>query len=327
MNLFHTDYEMRMVLNINTLIAAYRFAQELNKTSYGKNLYEAFWSFKKNFSERTWSIYRDVIDTCKFSHYYSFGIAYKKIEDSQSENSSAYFKDVFMELKNCNDLHIFIENCDNIARDLEQSYLELTKNLPIMNQEGITHSFELYRAWLDLFYNIHNTKVFYYLHSKIGKERLKDKSIQEYFKQRDVYPFSSRNRRLIRRLGRSNRDQRDMWFLEFFESTRRNVAQLIFETHFGLQLEINKEETLKYRENEVDIMRTYKIKINGLWGLSRGDFLILSEDGELQDIGIVQRKSVINILEEENALSILTGLFYPRTDQELFFYDLIKKVD
>lgn len=316
-----------MVFNINTLTAAYQFAQELNKTSYGKGLYKEYCNLKEALSERAWSTYRDIIHTCKFSHYFSFGIAYKIIEDSQSESNSAFFNDVYIELKNCNDLHSFIESCDKLAQNLEWSYLELTKNLPKMSHECIPYSFALYRAWLDLFYNIHNTKIFYYLHSKIGKERLKDNSIQNYFEQREVYPFSSRNRRLIKRLGRSERDQHDMWFLEFFESTRRNVAQLIFETHFGLQLELNKEETLQFRENEIDKMRTYKIKINGVWGLSSGDFLILREGGELQDIGIVKHTNVINIFEGESTLSIITGLLYPRTDQELFFHDLIKEDD
>lgn len=327
MNLFHIDYETRMVFNINALIAAYEFAKELKKTSCGKDLYKGFYELKENLSERAWSFYRDVIYTCKFNHYFSFGIAYKKIEDSQTSNSSAYFKEVFVELRDCNELHSFIKLSDKLAEELEQSFIEMTKNLPIMGDKGIPRSFELFRSWLDLFYNLHNTKIFYYLHSKIGKGRLKDKLIQEYLEQREVYPFSSQNRRLIRRLGRSERDQRDMWFLEFFESTRRNMFQLIFETHFGFQLEINKEETFQFRVNELGKMRTYKIKINGLWGLSRGDFVILYEGSKLQDIGIVQRKNVTNLLDGEKAISIITGLLYPRIDQELFFYELMKEVD
>lgn len=317
MNLFHIDYEMRMVFNINTLIAAYQFAKELKKTSCGKDVHKGFYGLKESLSERAWSIYRDVIYTCKFNHYFSFGIAYKKIKHSQSEENT-YLRDVYIELRDCSELHSFINLSDKLARDLEQSYAELSRNLPIMENGGVPNSFQLYRAWLDLFYNLHSTKFFYYLHSKIGKERLRDKSIQEYLDQREVYPFSSRNRRLIRRL-ESERDQRDMWFLEFFEGTRRSVFQLIFETHFGFHLEINKEEAIQVRDNEYSKIRTFKIKINSLWGLSRGDFLILHKDGNFQDIGIVQRKIVANLEKGEKALSIITALLYPRTDRELFF--------
>jgi len=320
-NLFHTDYEVRMVLRINTLIATYQFAQEIHESPNGKDLYKRFYDLSETLSEKAWSIYRDVIQTCKFNHYYSFGMAYKKIEASQSGNSSAYFEDVFKELRNCINLHSFINDCDKVGQDLEESYIELNKNLPMLGNEGILNSFELYRTWLDLFYYLHNTKFFYYLHSKMGKERLKDKSIQKFLEQRKDRPFSSRNRRLIRRLGRSKHNRRDMWFLEFFESTRRNVSQLIFEIHFDLQLEIKKENTTQFRTNEIEKIRIYKIKINGLCGSSRGDFLILYEGGELQDIGVINRKSVINISESESASSIISGILYPRIDQELFFCD------
>ncbi|WP_349729917.1 hypothetical protein [Peribacillus frigoritolerans] len=101
------------------------------------------------------------------------------------------------------------------------------------------------------------------------------------------------------------------------------MFQLIFETHLGIQLEINKEGTIQFRKNKFDKIRAYKIKINGLWGLSKGDFLILYEGGKLQDIGIIQRKIIPNLEKGEKAVSIITALLYPRTDQELFFYDLI----
>lgn len=327
MNLFHIECEMRMVFKINTLIAAYQFAKELKETSCGKDVYEGFYRLKERLSDKAWSIYRDVIYTCKFDHYFCFGIAYKKIELSQSEKDNAYLRDVFVELRDCSELHSFIKLSDKLARDLEQSYIDLNKNLPIMGNEGARYSFELYRAWLDLFYNLHNTKIFYYLHTKIGNERLKDESIKNYLEQREVYPFSSRNRRLIRRLGGNEHDQRDMRFLEFFESTRRNVFQLIYEIHLDFHLEIDKEEVIQFREKEFDKIRAYKVKINGIRGFSRGDFLILYEDGKLQDIGIIQRKTVIDFEKGEKALSIITALLYPRTDQELFFYDLMKAVD
>ncbi|MGP4073734.1 hypothetical protein ACTWQB_14410 [Piscibacillus sp. B03] len=312
------------MFKINTLIAAYQFARQMHKSPNGKDLYKRFYGLSESLSEKSWSFYKDVIQTCKFSHYYSFGIAYKKIEGYQSGNGSAYLKDVSKELRNNHNLHSFIDDCDKLAQNLEMSYLDLNGNLPMFDNVGILNSFELYRTWLDLFYYLHNTKIFYYLHSKIGKEKLKEKSIQKFLEQREVYPFSSRNRRLLRRLGRSKHNQHDMCFLEFFESTRKNVPQLIFETHFGFQLEIKKEETTTYRENEIDKIRAYKIQKSGLCGLTKGNFLILYEGDEVQDIGIVKRKTVINILENENALSTLSGILYPKTDQELFFCDVLQ---
>lgn len=312
-----------MVFRINTLIAAYQFAKELKETSYGKDLYEGFYRLKESLSDRAWSIYRDVIYTCKFDHYFSFGLAYNKIELSQSENNT-YLRNVYVELRDCDELHSFIKLSDRVARDFEQSYIKLTQNLPIMGNDGVSYSFELYRAWLDLFYNLNNTKIFYYLHTKIGNERLKDESIKDYLEKREVYPFSSQNRRLIRRLGRSERDQRDMWFLEFFESTRKNVFQLIYETHLDFHIKIDKEEAIQFREKEFDKIRAYKVKIDGIRGFSRGDFLVLYEDGKPQDIGIIQRRTAIDFEKGEKALTIITALLYPRKDQEIFFYDLMR---
>lgn len=294
------------------MIAAYQFAREVYESPLGKDLYKRFYDLSDILSKKTLSTYKSVIETCGFNHYYSFGIAYKKIEVSLSSNHNSSFKDIFEELKNCTHLHSLITDCDKVGQDLEDSYIELSKNLPILGNKNILNSFRLYRTWLDLFYYLHNTKFFYYLHNKIGQEKLKNESIQNFIAQRSDNPFSSRNRRLIRRLGENQHNQYDLWFLEFFESTRRNIPQLIFEVHFQLQLDIKKENTIQFRENEIDKLRAYKLKTNDLCGLTRGNFLMLYKGDELQDIG------VINFTKSEDASSIISGVLYPRIDQELF---------
>lgn len=315
---------MKKVFNINTLIATYQFAKELKRTSYGKDLYNKFYLLKDNLSIRTWSIYRDVIKTCKFDHYFSFGIAYKKIEHSQL-GGNTHLKNIFIELSDSEELHYLINSSDKFGEKLEQSYLELLKKSPIRENNDFLNSFQLYRRWLDLFYNLHNTKIFYYLYSKIGKEGIENKSIQEYLDERENYPFSSRNRRLIRGLG-NEINERDIWSIEFLEIIRESVSQLIFETHFDFQLEINREETTQIQTKKVEDIRLCKVKIKGLYGLSQGSFLILCENDEVQDIGFIQRKSVDGIEKEESALSTIIVLLYPMDDEELFFFDLMKTV-
>lgn len=305
-----------MVFKVNTLIAAYQFGKEMKETSQGKDIYEGFYGLKDFLSKTAWSIYREVVYNCQFDHYFSFEIAYKKIELSQEENNAS-FKNTFIEMRDCSELHSFIKLSNDFARNLEDSYIELTKKLPMKSNGGIIDYFPLYRSWLDLFYNFHNTKFYYNLHSKIGSKRLKDKTIQEYFEQREMYPFSSINRRLIRSLAKSERDLQDLWTLEYFESIRKNVFQLIFETHLDIQLEINKVNEMHFRESEIGKIRACKIKIHGLSGLSRGNFMILYLDGKLEDIGLIQSKTVFNLEKGEEAISIITALLYPKIDKEL----------
>ncbi|QHJ69213.1 hypothetical protein [Planococcus halotolerans] len=307
-----------MVFKINTLIAAYQFSKDLKATSQGKDIHEGFYKLKDFLSKTAWSIYREVVYSCQFDHYFSFEIAYKKIELSQAENNAS-FKNAFIELRDCSELHSFIKLSYKFARNLEDSYMEFTIKLPMKSNGGIIDYFPLYRSWLDLFYNFHNTKFYYYLHSKIGRERLKDKSFEEYFKERDHYPYSSLNRRLIRRLGKTERELQDLWFLEYFESIKKYVFQLIFETHMDIILEINKEDVIHFRENEAGKIRACKIKVNGLSGLSRGGFIILYIGGELQDIGLMQSKRVYNLSKGEEVISTINVLLYPRIDHELFF--------
>ncbi|WP_434401490.1 hypothetical protein M1Q06_03095 [Planococcus sp. 11815] len=304
------------MFKVNTLIAAYQFGKEMKETSQGKDIYEGFYGLKDFLSKTAWSIYREVVYNCQFDHYFSFEIAYKKIELSQEENNAS-FKNTFIEMRDCSELHSFIKLSNDFARNLEDSYIELTKKLPMKSNGGIIDYFPLYRSWLDLFYNFHNTKFYYNLHSKIGSKRLKDKTIQEYFEQREMYPFSSINRRLIRSLAKSERDLQDLWTLEYFESIRKNVFQLIFETHLDIQLEINKVNEMHFRESEIGKIRACKIKIHGLSGLSRGNFMILYLDGKLEDIGLIQSKTVFNLEKGEEAISIITALLYPKIDKEL----------
>jgi len=308
------------VFNINTLIATFQFAKELKRTSYGEDLYNKFYLLKETLSIKTWSIYRDVIKTCKFDHYFSFDIAYKKIEQSQLDEST-HSNNVIIELNASKELHSLIKLSNKYGEKLEQSYFELLSNLPIKDNNNFFHSFKLYRRWLDVFYSLHSTKLFYYLHSKIGKENFENKLIQQYLDQREIYPFSSQNRKLVREL-RSELNERDLWFLEFFESTRRSILQLIFETHFDFSLEIRKEEIIQIQTKTSEDIRLCKIKIKGLYGLSQGDFLILYEDDEVQDIGIIQRKTVYGFEKREETLSTIIVLLYPKDDKEMFFFDL-----
>lgn len=204
--------------------------------------------------------------------------------------------------------------------------MELSSDLPRKDDNDFLNSFQLYRRWLDVFYNLHSTKFLYYLHLKIGKESFKNKLIQQYLGQREVYPFSSQNRKLVREL-RSELNERDLWFLEFFESTRKSVFQLVFETHFDFSLEISKEEAIQIQTKKLENIRLCKIKIKGLYGLSQGSFLILYENDEVRDVGIMQRKIVNGIEEGESALSKITVLLYPMKDEELFLSHLMKTVD
>jgi|SRR5690625_18775 len=314
---------MKRVFNINTLSATLQFAKELKSTLYGNDLYNKFYLLKETLSIRTWSTYIDIVKSCNFDHYFSFDIAYKKLEHSLlGENT--HLNNVIIELNASKELHSLINLSNKYGEKLEKSYVELSSNLPIKDDNNFFYSFQLYRSWLDMFYSLHSTKFFYYLQSKIGKENFKNKLIQQYLNQREDYPFSSQNRKLVRELS-SELNEHDLWFLEFIESTRRSIFQLIFETHFDFSLEIRKEEAVQIQTKKSKNIRLCKIKIKGLYGLSQAKFIILYKDDEIQDIGIIQRRTVNSIERGEDALSIINVLLYPKDDQELFSFDLMKR--
>lgn len=74
------------MININTLIAAYDFGNELVNTSIGSTLYQLYGDLMSQLSPETWSLYITGMKTCRFSHYYSFECAYKMIEAIASKN-------------------------------------------------------------------------------------------------------------------------------------------------------------------------------------------------------------------------------------------------
>lgn len=106
------------MIDINTLLAAYHFGNKISKSPFGRTLFLRFNDIKIKLSPEAWSLYHDAIKTCLFQHYYSFGLAYKKIEAICSKKRIS--SKSFTELQDCSEVHLLIEEGDQLGRDLEK---------------------------------------------------------------------------------------------------------------------------------------------------------------------------------------------------------------
>jgi hypothetical protein len=311
-----------MVIDINTLLAAYHFGNEISKSSFGRTLFLRYNDIKSKLSPEAWSLYQEAIKTCSFQHYYSFGLAYKKIEALCSKKEGHYQKR-FTELQDCSEVHSLIEEGDQLGRDLENSLLQMFVRLPSKNISGTFNSFDLYRAWMNVFYQLQSTKLTSYLHQHKAKIEYKQGNIQEFLQSKVVNPFSRNNMILIRKLAVNEIDKDIMYSLEFFDGLRNSVLQVIFETHFNRLFLLNKHEIFDYREKERNKIRVFSTKVFGSEAFKyQGIFILLFENNTLQEIGLMKRRVGRNLEMGEKSILTIKGLLYPKNDYNLFVPDL-----
>ncbi|MCB6219951.1 hypothetical protein [Bacillus paralicheniformis] len=307
-----------MVIDINTLLAAYHFGNKISKSSFGRTLLLRYNDIKSELSPEAWSLYQDAIKTCSFQHYYSFGIAYKKIEAACSKKEG-YFQKSFTELQDCSEVHLLIEEGDQLGRELENSLLQMFARLPSKNISGTFNSFDLYRAWMNVFYQLQSTKLISYLHQHKANIENKQGNVQEFMQSKEVYPFSKNNRILIRKLAVKGTDKDIMYSLEFFDGLRNSVLQVIFETHFNRLIKLNKNEIVDYREKERNKVRAFSTKVFGTEVFRyQGIFILLFENNTLQEIGLIKRRVGRNLEMGDKSILTIEGLLYPKTDYNLF---------
>jgi len=310
------------VININTLISAYHFGKKIADTYIGSTLYQKFNDIKNRISPKTWLIFNESINTCFFSHYYSFGYAYKKIKDVSLEKEG-FYKKCFIELQDCSEVQSLIEEGNQLAKEMENSLFQMLANLPSREPTGIFNSLELYRAWMNVFYQLHSTKLFAYLHHHKDIIKNKQENIHQFLASKKVFPFSKHNRLLIRKLAKKETDYDTMYFYEFFDSLRNSILQVTFETHFKRSLILNKNEMVEYKEKKINKIRVFSTKVYGS-DIFRynGSFILLAENNKLKDIGLIKRRVGRNIELGDESLSTIEGLLYPKKDYKLFVPDV-----
>lgn len=310
------------MIDINTLLAAYHFGNKISKSPFGRTLFLRYNDIKSKLSSEAWSLYQDAITTCSFQHYYSFGLAYKKIEAVCSKKEG-YFQKSFAELQDCSEVHLLIEEGNQLGRDLENSLLQMFTRLPSKNISGTFNSFDLYRAWMNVFYQLQSTKLIGYLHQHKANIENQQGNVQEFMQTKEVYPFSRNNRILIRKLAVKENDKDIMYSLEFFDGLRNSVLQVIFETHFNRLFKLNKNEIVDYREKERNKVRVFSTKAFGTEVFRyQGIFILLLENNTIQEIGLIKRRVGRNLDMGDKSISTIEGLLYPKNDYNLFVPDL-----
>lgn len=305
------------MININTLVASYHFGSKLAETPFGRKFHLRYKDIKNKLSPETWNLYLDAIKKFTFQHYFSFDLAYKKIKDICS-GKEEYFQESFIELQNCSELHTLIEEGNQIGRDLEDSLNQMFASIPTKSTSGIFDSLDLYRAWMDVFYQMHSTKLFSYLHQHKANIQNKQGNVQKFIKSKEIYPFSRQNRILIRNLTNKRSDIDIMYSVEFFDSLRNSILQVIFETHLNYHLRLNKNEISNFREKEQNKVRVFSTKLIGADAFKyQGNFIMFIEDNILQDIGLIRRRVGRYLELNERFITTIEGTLYPKTDYHL----------
>ncbi|PAY14888.1 hypothetical protein [Bacillus sp. 7705b] len=305
------------MIDINTLVASYHLGNEIAKTSFGRTLHQRYNHLKSKLSPETYSLYQDVIKTCPFQHYYSFELAYKKIQAVYSEKEGSYQKS-FFELQDCSEVHSLIDEGNQLGRDIENSLLQMFVGLPLKNNSGTFKSLNLYRAWINLFYQLHSTKIFSYLHQYKAIIENKQGNTQQLIKLKNFYPFSKHNRVLISKLAKNKTDKNIMYSLELFDVLKNSVFQIIFETHFNRLPRLDKNEIVDYREKARNKVRVFSTKVFDIEVFEyQGNFTLLFENNTIKDIGWIKRRLARDLMDDKSYLTI-EGLLYPKIDYNLF---------
>jgi hypothetical protein len=306
------------VLKINTLISAYNLGKEIRETVEGKEIYERVTNLKKHLSLEAWSAYNSLIFSCETDHYYTFDLAYKKIEYAAANGISNY-KKVFQELKSDSELHKVIEQSRQMAIDIEDLFRKITAG-PIPNQiSNQYNSSRLHRTILNLFYHLHSTKFLYYiqkLHKSISDEYRK--KLLEYSELKVPVPLAKHNRVLINKLSKDKKTKENLYFTEIFDSIKKYVLQLIFETHFNFNVSVYENNIVWYKEKELNKIRIFKSSITGVGNITKGNFVLYFKEKRLKEVGLIFSKIIKNLEDDKIRSNIIKGMLYPIEDENLF---------
>ena len=312
------------MININSLTATYNFGEELSKTSEGISLWEKYDILKAELSSKTWFFYQKAIDSCAFSHYFSFEHAYKKIEILYYEKNETY-QECYIELRDCKELKQIIKEASQIGAELDSLILHTLQRVPLKDNEGLLNSYKLYRSWMDLFYQLHSTKMLAFLQECKKLMVSSDNNYHIFSESKNKFPFSKFNRSIINNLAKNDLEKEMLMSFEFFDSIRNLIPQLIFDTHFRRLFKLEKNDVVYYKEKMKNNIRAYLIEISvDEFQSHKGDFIFLFEGNKLKDIGVIKKEKIeYNEIQSGYTLKI-SGILYPEKDFDLLIPTILR---
>lgn len=308
------------MIKINSLTSAYKIGEDFKSSYDGQKLQQIFFSLKEQLTNDTWVFYIGIVNKYDYKHYYSFGLAYEEIRMA-CEKHTNIITDFYIELKKCDEVHSLIQLGNKIGKNFDETFMKILGKLPVKDDNELFYSFSVFRSWLDLFYNLHKTKLFYFIKTRINDSKFKNDFIDNFLGNRTEKIYSVFNRQLIKQLAHNNEDRSDLWKIEFFCTLKTGILQMIFEMTFDFQLELQKNDIVYYKELKNNQMRLVKIKFSNPTNLFKGDSIFIYKDEKLVDIGIILKGITKYSSDTNETVNIIIALMYPKIDKNIFIIE------
>lgn len=305
------------MIDINSMASALKIGENFKNSYDGQRLQQSLFDLKEKLADDTFTFYMKIVKNYAYNHFYSFEFAYEHIKIN-CEKCDDVINDFYIELKKCEEIHSIIRLGNEIGNDFNEAFLSILRDLPVKNSNKLFYTFSIFRSWLDLFYNLHRTKFLYFTKKKFGDDKSKDEFTTNFLKRRNEKIFSSHNRELINLLAHDDQSKSDLWKIEFFGALKTGILQLIFEVTLDFHLVLQKNNASYYKELEIGQLKIVKIKFNKPVNMFKGGSILIYNDDEIIDIGIILNGSIEYSENKARTLSVITALIYPEIDKNIF---------
>lgn len=300
---------------MNLAEAAVRLGNELKNIEDGKEILEVYRDLKENTSSGSWNMFSKSLLRAGLNNYLCFNFAYDLIQDNKNNAQLPDYMrrdiDSILSEPNFNRLYdlskVMKKGLDTLVKEI------LMNNLPA-SFNGVKIKPKTKRAIQDFSIMYQRTgiiKSFIKIASPL-KSTFKKVS-EEYEREKDAFPFSSTNLKLISELEKKGESKSLLYYLESFNSFNLFINQLIFEAHMEIITSIRNNEVKRFNIKPFNGMILFRL-ISTNFTLDREGCIIELNYGADVYYGIINKQLTYFDNEEQ----VLEGFLYPLVDKSIF---------
>jgi len=250
---------------MNIVEASYKVGLGLKESKEGRELLSLYKNAKESVPGQTWRNFEKVGQQKWGKHYLSYPYGLEIFQANKKRNNlPPPLKEDIEKVLSSSCITLLCNECKIIGKNLE----EVVKGIfrPILPQEfnGIETSPKLIRALQDLSLSCQKTGLL-----KLFFQNFRSKHVQEKMKefenkknQINSTPFNHQIRKMIRTIASQEVPIELIYKMEAFSVILDIIKQVIYESHFDLILNLNKENIIVLRERERNKLDVFSMRLS-----------------------------------------------------------------
>jgi hypothetical protein len=304
---------------MNIADASFRVGQIIKKIDEGKRLFELLDRAKEVTSEDAWSNFYKLLISGGMQgikHYYSFPNTYYLLEGNKdNEKLVGVLKNEITEILSINEYKSLCELGIFFGNAIEELIKDMLNPLTPQNFAGNKAKPKLKRSIQDLHVAVQRTEIAKSILQKYVKNQNFMELSSNYDSKRIDYPFSKKNRMLIKQITKDEEQRSLLLFNEALNSILYFMKQIIFETHLDLLTVLSHNDISLKKVKRLNKFKLFIINTTNPEVFNRGNILMINSPTNTEYGIILSRNLTFN---HDGFICKLKGYLYTDNDEGIF---------